>query len=56
MRIKDIHSDHDTNIGILLYIKNNVSIDYEISNIKSGKDTDIVIHEYFQTLLAIKGF
>ncbi|PHN07778.1 hypothetical protein [Flavilitoribacter nigricans] len=47
-RFQHIHSGGDTHIGILFYIRNHVSIEHEISNIVSGLNTDIRIHEYFQ--------
>jgi len=46
---KDIKSGEDTNISILQYIASSgVSIDTEIKNIQSGKQTDIVINQFFQ--------
>lgn len=46
--LKQIQSKKDTHIGILLYIKNNVSVEREVRNIQSGIATDLRIDEYFQ--------
>lgn len=48
IKIQDIHSGGDTNLSILLYIKNHVSVAHEIHNIRSGAATDIQINTYFQ--------
>jgi hypothetical protein len=46
--INNIYSGNNTNIGILLYIKNNISIAHEIKRIESGQSSDVRINSYFQ--------
>ena len=46
--IRQINSENDTCISILLYIKDNVSLEQEITRVKSNGQTDIVLNQYFQ--------
>jgi len=48
MKISKIESGKNTNIGILYYLKNHISISTEIDNISLGIHTDIQVNEYFQ--------
>lgn len=48
--IKDLRSNENININILQHISSKgISIETQISNIQSGKDTDVVINQFFQT-------
>ena len=48
MKITNIQSKKDTRIGILLYLKNKISIEVEIGKIESGLSTDLTLTSYFQ--------
>lgn len=48
IKIKNLAAGNDVNIGILQYITDyHINIETQISNIKAGLDTDIVIDEFF---------
>ena len=48
IRIEDIYSGENTEIGILAYLETNVSIKLEIGKITSSGITDVRINSYFQ--------